>query len=131
MDLKNVDLRMRNKNAVSALVGLLLCIAGCGKPIDESRLVGAWMYPYGAVLTLATNHTYSRKEPDGRTELGQWYVRGHYLMHVWTNTYTYASRTGYLVVTNGYTIAELTDSRLVLKNGLGDPGATLTRISAH
>src|SRR5215471_13636474 len=105
---------MRNKSAVGALVGLLLCIAGCGKPIDESRLVGAWLFPYGAVLTLATDHTYSRKEPDGRTELGQWYIHGDHLMKVWKDTYTYASRAGYLVVTNGWSIAELTDLRMVL-----------------
>jgi len=132
VDLKNIDMRMSNKTAVSALVGLLLCLSGCSKPIDESRLVGEWKYPFrDAVLTLATNHGYREQEEDGRTKLGQWYVRGHYLMWVWTNTYTYASRSGYLVVTNGVSIAELTDSHLVLKGGLGEPAYTLTRIPAH
>ena len=129
VNLKNIDLRMRYKTAVCALVGLLLCIAGCDKPVavDESLLVGAWKYPYGAVLTLATNHTYSQKEPDGRTTLGQWRLEGSYLTQIWTNV----SGTTRIKVTNQYLIADLTYSRMVLQNGLGDRGATLTRIPAH
>jgi hypothetical protein len=32
---------MKNKFAESAIVGLLLCISGCGKPVAESSLAGA------------------------------------------------------------------------------------------
>ena len=117
----------KHKFAVSAFVGLLLCLSGCGKPIAESRLLGAWQFDVRrTIMVLETNHTYTLKADDGRTTIGDWRLQGRRLItigHLWTNKSTAIP----VALTNDTRITELSDSRMVLQNW-GGPVSSLTRV---
>ena len=121
---------MNHKFAVGTVVGLLFCILGCGKPIEESSLLGTWQFDVQrAIMVLDTNHTYTLKADDGRATLGEWKLQGHRLITIgqsWTNE----SAAMRVSVTNDTRIIELTDSRLVLQNW-GGPVSSLTRVVAN
>ena len=121
---------MKHKIAVSAIACLLLCIPGCGRPINESRLLGAWQFDVQrTTMTLDTNHTYTLKADDGRTTLGEWKLQGNRLITI-GQTWTNASGAMRVTLTNDTRITELTDSRMILQNWGGE-ASTLTRVVAN
>jgi hypothetical protein len=121
---------MKHKIAVSAIACLLLCIPGFGRPINESRLLGAWQFDVlRTTMTLDTNHTYTLKADDGRTTLGEWKLQGNRLITI-GQTWTNASGAIRVALTNDTRITELTDSRMILQNWGGE-ASTLTRIVAN
>lgn len=118
---------MKHQFTVFTISSLLLCLAGCGKPVEESSLVGAWQFDVQhTIMVLDASHAYTLKADDGRTTLGEWRLEGHRLITVgqmWTNQST-AIR---LSDTNDTRITELTDSRMVLQNW-GGPVSRLTKV---
>ena len=121
---------MKHKIAVSTIACFLLCILGCGKQVDESRLFGTWQFDAEhSIMLLATNHTFTLKPDDGSSTLGgDWRLEGNRLITS-GQTYTNGSMVMRAAKNNDTKITELTDSRMVLKNW-GGPTATLTRVAS-
>jgi hypothetical protein len=122
---------MKPQLAVIPISALLLCLAGCGRPIEEGRLLGTWEFDVQQTrMVLDANHAYTLKADDGRTTLGQWRLVGSRLITI-GQTWTNQSGAMQVSVTNDTKITELSDTRMVLQNW-GGPIATLTRVvSSH
>ena len=118
---------MKHIIPVINISGLLLCIVGCSKPVEESSLIGTWQFDaQHSIMVLDASHAYTLKGDDGRSILGEWRLEGHRLITV-GQTWTNQSAAIRVSVTNDTQITELTDSRMVLKNW-GGPVSSLTRI---
>ena len=107
---------MKNKFAIFSVFSLLLLIVGCSKPIDESRVIGAWKFgsAWGTIMTLNTNHTFSLTggKGDGGGLIGEWSIQGSRLTtigHTWTNGSTAIN----ISKINFGKISELTDTQMV------------------
>jgi len=121
---------MKDKIADITIAGLLLCLVGCGKPVEEGRLVGSWKFDaQQTTMALETNHTYALKAGDGRTTLGQWKLEGNRLITI-GQTWTNQSGAIQVSVTNDTKIAELSETRMVLQNW-GGPISSLTRVVSN
>ncbi|HZL43165.1 MAG TPA: hypothetical protein VFD66_07770 [Verrucomicrobiae bacterium] len=121
---------MKKGIAVSVLLSALVCICGCGKPIDESRLIGAWQFnAQRTIMVLETNHAYTLKgeNDNGPATLGEWRLQGHRLITI-GQIAKVSSGSIRIHQTNDSRIKELTESRMVLKNW-GGPTYALTRVS--
>ena len=121
---------MKHKIAVSTIASLLLCILGCGKQVDESRLFGTWQFDAEhSIMSLATNHTFTLKPGDGSSTLGgEWRLEADRLITS-GQIYTNGSMVIRAAKNNDTKITEFTDSRMVLQNW-GGPASTLTRVAA-
>ena len=124
---------MKPKIQVLGIAGLLLFLVGCGQPIKESRLIGAWQFDVEhSIMVLDTNHTFTLRSEKGDASglIGDWHLQGGRLIivgHTWTDG-SNALRT---FKTNDTTIAELSDTRMVLQNW-GGPVSSLTKVvSSH
>lgn len=119
---------MKHKLAVITIPGLLLCLVGCGKPIQESNLIGLWQFDAEhSIMLLATNHTFTLKPEDGNSTLGgNWRLEGSRLITS-GQIYTNGSMVIRAAKNNDTKITELTETRMVLQNW-GGLVSTLTRI---
>ena len=114
-----------------AVVLLFLCIQGCGKSADESKLIGSWQFTIQkSILVLGGDHKCElRGAADKPVLIGTWHVRDNRLIIVYNSAADTSGvvRVAGFAMTNDTRIAELSDSLMVLHNW-GGPSNRLVRI---
>jgi hypothetical protein len=119
---------MKHKITVSGVVCLLLCVCGCSKQVDESRLFGTWQFDAEhSIMSLAANHSFTLKSDDGSSTLGGvWRLEGGRLITS-GQVYTNGSMVIRAAKDNDTRVTELADTRMILQNW-GGSVSTLTRV---
>jgi hypothetical protein len=123
---------MKNKIEVITISGLLLCLIGCSKPIEESSVIGTWQFDAEhSVMLLATNHTFLLKAEDGSSTFGgNWRLEGSRLITI-GQAYTNGSVVIRAAKNNDTKITELTESRMVLQNWAGSVSSLTKVVPSH